>query len=207
MANTEAIQGTQHPGDNGQWSLQNFRARSVIDDMTGVRLVPFIASPQQMERVLNWEEDPDVRQYLYDVTVPPSRASRRHAHEYAPRSFSTANFEVVLEHGEPIGLTGLQKIIYPRQAEVHVMIGEKEHQGRGLSVAAMDLLLSYAQSEGFQKLTGTVHVENAASRSLFNLLTPYSRPGTSTDAPFPSIVFNFNLASWIPLGVIRTEEV
>jgi RimJ/RimL family protein N-acetyltransferase len=93
-----------------------------------------------------WINDPEVADFLASIGFPLSMADERQWIERMQRSgeFAT-HFTIVTKSGDPIGNIALMDINYQnRNAQLGIMIGEKDHWDKGYGKDAIRTLLDYA---------------------------------------------------------------
>lgn len=96
-----------------------------------------------------WINDPEVNRYL-GVYLPCNEAREREWVQGLYRDLNGIVLLIVLREGDrPIGNCGFHAVHVPnRSAELGILIGEEEFQGRGYGAEAMRLLCGY----GFNRL-------------------------------------------------------
>lgn len=113
---------------------------------TRVKLGPI--KREYIDSFLKWFNDPEIIQYLA-AYLPMTRMAEETWMENLKDRDDTIRFSIVIpqEDGSEklIGNCGLHNIDWKnRVAEVGIVIGEKEFQGKGFGTEAMELLLEYA---------------------------------------------------------------
>ena len=93
-----------------------------------------------------WINDPEVADFLASIGFPLSLAEERQWLERMRRSGEYAtHFTIVTKSGERIGNIALMDINYlNRNAQLGIMIGERDHWGKGYGKDAICTLLDYA---------------------------------------------------------------
>jgi len=93
-----------------------------------------------------WINDPEVADFLASIGFPISIAEERQWVERAQRSRDCEeHFTILTKGGKPIGNIALMDINYlNRNAQLGIMIGEKDHWDKGFGTDAVSALLGYA---------------------------------------------------------------
>lgn len=100
----------------------------------GERIYLTPVEPDASETYRAWINDPEVHEWLVAGHIPITAARERAIIEGFGKDDSVFVFEIRLIEGDrPIGLCGLHGVEMPhRQAEIGILIGEKELWGQGL---------------------------------------------------------------------------
>ena len=101
------------------------------------------------QKLRKWINDPEIWRYLM-VRTPMTSIREREWIESQGRSETEVRFGVVVRAGDRlIGSVGLHRI-HPvnRNAEVGIMIGDREYHGKGFGTEAVRLIVRY----GFEEL-------------------------------------------------------
>ena len=111
---------------------------------TGVRIVLRPLEVEEAPLLQHWLNDPENHQYLHrwrPVTALEERQWLEKLHE-RPEDYV---FGIALREGERlIGSCGLHRVSLPnRSAELGILIGDREEQGKGIGAEAIRLLLDY----------------------------------------------------------------
>lgn len=116
---------------------------------------------------IRWINDPENNQYLhYDLPLE---------YEKTMKWFSIAKersdrYDAVIEvDGIAVGLIGLLEIdLRNRKAEIYIALGEREYRGKGVAVAAVQLLMNKAFNElGLNRVYLYTERENLPAQRLF----------------------------------------
>jgi UDP-4-amino-4,6-dideoxy-N-acetyl-beta-L-altrosamine N-acetyltransferase len=101
-----------------------------------------------VEHVVRWRNDPEVLGMLFSYR-PLSEQEQREWFSKLPGDRTRVNFIVETLSGRPVGQAGFASLDHrDRRAELGVVIGEREEQGRGLGTDTVRLLVGY----GFREL-------------------------------------------------------
>lgn len=111
---------------------------------TGERIAFRPLEIEDLESCQGWLNDPEVHQYL-QRSRPLNRVEEREWLEKLHRNENDHLFGITLrEGGRLIGTCGLHRASLPhRSAELGIVIGEAEFQGKGYGREAIGLLLDY----------------------------------------------------------------
>lgn len=110
-----------------------------------------------------WINDPEVADFLASVGFPLSTADERQWLDRVLRAGEyTAHFTMVTKEGRPIGNIALMDISYQnRNAQLGIMIGERDHWDKGFGKDAVRALLGHAFGTlGLNKVDLRLNVEN-----------------------------------------------
>jgi RimJ/RimL family protein N-acetyltransferase len=102
---------------------------------------------EDLDRCMEWINDWEVVRNLISFTFPCSRLREREWLEKAAKGEDPANkvFTIETEDGTYLGNIGLHDIDYASgTAELGIVIGSKEHWGRGYGTDAARVLLRFA---------------------------------------------------------------
>ena len=112
-----------------------------------------------------WLNDPETNKYL--GTRVRNGTDLKFNEEWFDKYEKDSSREIftVTHKGKPIGQVGLTSINpNDRNAELYVVIGEKEYRGRGLGKIMVGFILDYGfRVRGLHRIGLTVHVENVAA--------------------------------------------
>jgi UDP-4-amino-4,6-dideoxy-N-acetyl-beta-L-altrosamine N-acetyltransferase len=112
---------------------RNVRLREIRDD--------------DLEHIVRWRNDPQILGMLFSHH-PLSMQEQREWFAKLPGDSSRVSFIVEMRDGRAVGQGGFAKIDrHSRNAELGIVIGERELQGRGLGAEAVRLLMSYGFGE------------------------------------------------------------
>ena len=131
---------------------------------TYISLVPH--QPAYLDTYRRWFADTDVTHYLL-LRHPPSPDQEKAWFEQISASPNEVGWAILInESNHLIGSTGLRQIDWRnRHASSGIMIGEKEHWGKGYATEAMRLRTAYAFRElGLEKIVTSVIGPNLGSR-------------------------------------------
>jgi ribosomal-protein-alanine N-acetyltransferase len=130
-------------------------------------------APAECERspYLGWLQEPEIVRYL-EVRLAPPRTWQELAQYVADCNSSedTLLLGLFLKNGAThIGNIKLGPVNpYHRQADIGLLIGEREHWGKGLAAQAIEALAEYAFTRlDIMKLTAGCYAANAASARAF----------------------------------------
>jgi RimJ/RimL family protein N-acetyltransferase len=120
-------------------------------------------------KYLNWISNPLVNKYL---EVRFERFDYEQAIEYvAGITSSTDSLFLKICNPEFVGTCTLRLNIFHSTAEVGIMIGELNSQGKGVAKNALELVLYYAKHNlQLRKVTSKIYSSNIASINLFKKL-------------------------------------
>jgi len=128
-----------------------------------VRLVP--QRIEHVEVLTRWNADPEVRHWLHRSEDPPELLVRSEVARWVAQGLSDpseARFMIELPGGRPIGEIRLRDIHPCGRAELAILIGEKEHWGRGYGTDAIRALLRLAFAElALRRVTLITDADNA----------------------------------------------
>ncbi len=98
------------------------------------------------ETMVRWTNDREVTQYLSRGTFPGHAGRFQDEYEAMKNSNTDIQLAVCLrEKSEYIGITGLHSINWiARHAEFRILVGEKQHWGKGVGTEGVQLLTAYA---------------------------------------------------------------
>jgi RimJ/RimL family protein N-acetyltransferase len=109
-----------------------------------------------------WLNDPETNQYL--GTYARKGTNRRFHEEWFDAYFKDKNRKIflVLADKRPIGQVGLLHInTHDHNAELYVVIGEKEYRGKGLGKHIVQFILEYGRATlGLHRISLSVHAAN-----------------------------------------------
>lgn len=131
---------------------------------TQISLVPH--QVEFLDTYRRWFADPDVTHYLL-LRHPPSPSQEQEWFDHISTSQDEIGWAIMLNDGDQlIGSTGLRQIDWRnRHASSGIMIGEKDHWGKGYATEAMRLRTAYAFRElGLEKILTSVIGPNHGSR-------------------------------------------
>jgi UDP-4-amino-4,6-dideoxy-N-acetyl-beta-L-altrosamine N-acetyltransferase len=111
---------------------------------------------------VRWFSDPEVREFLL-LNRPISIAEEEQWFEAQLRSHDSEVFAIETTDGVHIGNTGLHDINWlHRNAELGIVIGEKQHWGKGYGSDATRVLLRFAFDEmNLHRIQLTVYEDNS----------------------------------------------
>jgi RimJ/RimL family protein N-acetyltransferase len=115
--------------------------------LKGDRVLLGPVKKEYIDSYLKWLNDPEITQYL-DAYLPLTRMMEEDWIENLKNRKDTIVFAITFpgedDLGKHIGNCGLHNIDWKnRVAEVGIMIGEKEYQGKGYGTEAMETLIKY----------------------------------------------------------------
>jgi len=114
----------------------------------GVQTHLLVLLEQDLEPLMRWINDQEVTRYLR-ANFPMSQEGERQFIANRAKDPNNLVFIIGTKGRTPIGLVGLHRIDWVSQvAQLGIMIGEKNHQGKRHGTEAMMLVLEYA----FQRL-------------------------------------------------------
>lgn len=155
--------------------------KRVLDD--GVIRLRCLSKEDIGDKYLGWMHDPDVNRYLEIRHNPPANVSDL-VRFVESVNVSTDNFlfGIFLQDGTHIGNIKLGPINETNQrAEVGLLIGDREHWGKGLATRAIRLVSEFAFHDlGLVRLTAGMHEPNQGSFNAF-LKAGYLHEGTAQD--------------------------
>ncbi len=100
-----------------------------------------------LAHIVRWRNDPEILGMLFSHR-PLSEREQREWFEKLPGDKSRVSFMVETLEGKAVGQGGFGGIDHrSRLAELGIVIGEREEQGKGLGTEAVQLLLSYGFGE------------------------------------------------------------
>lgn len=117
---------------------------------------------QDVPLFTEWLQDPEVAYHLGRMSVPRSEADERRWVERVAADESNHVFAIELADGTAIGSIGLHNVDWARrQAELGIVIGEKQYWDRGYGTDALRALLGFAFDEmGLRRISLTVFDDN-----------------------------------------------
>ena len=106
----------------------------------GVRLEPLKYSDETLELWVKWMNDPEIRQYMYR-SLTSNKDRIKEWLELASISESRHYFTIMTE-GKNIGFVSVRQDKNPKDtAEIGIIIGEKEYQGKGIGSTVLKKFL------------------------------------------------------------------
>jgi len=122
-----------------------------------------------LDSIVKWRNDPEILRKLFSY-LPLCKVKQRKWYEkYLDDDTQQIFIIEVKEQKTPIGTIGLTNIDYKNQrAELAIMIGEKDHWGRGLGEEALNLLVKFAFNEmNLRKIKALVFSDNDKAIKLY----------------------------------------
>lgn len=133
--------------------LENVRLRQlIIDDIT--------------ERYMEWLNNPETNQFLEVRKNIPSPVEQREYVHSCLNSADTFMLGIFNEKNELIGSVTL-KALPSNILQVGLMIGEKNHLGKGIGKKIIKMVRNWAIERDFSALTAGYDIRNEASAQLF----------------------------------------
>ncbi len=112
----------------------------------GVRLEPLKYSDETLELWVKWMNDPEIRQYMYR-SLTSNKDRIKEWLELASISESRHYFTIMTE-GKNIGFVSVRQDKNPKDtAEIGIIIGEKEYQGKGIGSTVLKKVLTKCEDE------------------------------------------------------------
>jgi len=114
-----------------------------------------------------WINDPEVARWLQ--ADPPISLEMEYGWVDGIRRNDKMTFTILTKEGKPIGNTGLEEITWKyRRATIGIMIGEKDHWGKGYGSDAVTTLLRYSFEElGMRRVELFTDMENVRARKAY----------------------------------------
>jgi len=153
--------------------------------LTGERILLRAFEESDIPLVHKWANDPETRALTSEV-FPSSLKSTTEYFERLRTDPYRVWFTVALkESGRPIGQVGILRIYHPwRTADLTMIIGETELQGKGYGREAMELALDYAFGAlGLHRIAIAVVGFNARAIAFYEKLG-FKREGVQRDGYF-----------------------
>ncbi len=111
--------------------------------LKGPRLTLRAITPDDLPRYVAWLNDVEVTRHL-TIYLPMNLDDEEEWYQRQRKDPTTLNLAIETETGEHIGSVGLMKIDHRTQsAELGIVIGAKEHWGKGYGREAITVLLEY----------------------------------------------------------------
>jgi RimJ/RimL family protein N-acetyltransferase len=154
-------------------------------------------------KVLSWQNDKEVTKYLYRGTFPGNLEKAKE--EFHRNAKSEVDVELAIAsktNDKLIGVVGLHGIDWiSRVSEFRILIGEKDHWGKGLGTEATTLMCCYGfEVLNLHKIILGLNAENERA------LRSYQSVGFVKEGEFREEFYRagryFNL---IRMGLLRTE--
>lgn len=122
------------------------------------------------EYIVKWRNDPDVSFYLFSNDILTLESQRRWFEIYRNSNSRKEFIIYTLDNNIAIGNIGLTGIdMHNLKAELTIILGEKEHRGRGFGEEALRLIMSYAfQDLMLNKIALKVFKYNESALKLYN---------------------------------------
>jgi UDP-4-amino-4,6-dideoxy-N-acetyl-beta-L-altrosamine N-acetyltransferase len=115
----------------------------IVGEQTRLRAI----EREEIPTYVRWFNDPEVRQYL-EMYLPMSVAEEEQWFEAHLKDDTSRIFGIETEEGRLIGNIGLHNLDWKnRNAELGIVIAEKEYWGRGYGTDAVKTLLDFAFNE------------------------------------------------------------
>ena len=132
-----------------------------------VSLLPFLKE-HVTDAYLGWLNDPEVVRYTEARFTHHTREDAEAYVEACNRPANARLWRIVVD-GAHVGNLRLSSIdMYHRRAYVALIIGSKDHRGRGVGTKAINLVAHYGFEElGLHKLCAGVYASNVASIRAF----------------------------------------
>lgn len=128
-------------------------------------------SQQDIERSLTWRNDPEVKKNLLSYRLPITKPMEENWIEQAMSGNKDRIVFAIdsVETNKHVGFVELNTIDYfNRNAQLAIVIGDKEEYGKGLGTSTMNLILSYAFNElNLNKVYLQVAEYNQAAQALY----------------------------------------
>ena len=164
-----------------------------------VRLRPVGAA--DLDRVMDWINDPSVTQFLALGRAPVTREEEKQWLEERPANERRLTIETLA--GEYLGAAGLHAIDFiDRNAEVGMVIASEKNWGKGYGRESLRLLVGFAfRSLNLHRLYLRVYAYNDRALRLYDR-AGFAREGTDRDAHF----FGGRWHDVIRMGLLVTDE-
>lgn len=138
-----------------------------------VRLEPLTYSDETLDLCVKWMNDPDIRQYMYR-SLTSNKDRIKEWLELASISESRHYFTIHVDNlpaqaGKNIGFISVRQDKNPKDtAEIGIIIGEKEYQGKGVGKKALSEVLEKCEKEyGLTSVRALIKPFNEKSIKLF----------------------------------------
>lgn len=106
-----------------------------------VQLEPLSYSDETLELWTKWMNDPDIRQYMYASLTKVKEAIKDWL-QFASES-TTRHYFTIMADEKNVGFISVRPDEQPKDtAEIGIMIGEKEYQGKGVGTKALQEVLT-----------------------------------------------------------------
>lgn len=121
--------------------------------------------------IVEWRNDPDIRNYLFSYLPLSMMKQRRWYEQYSVDSTKQIFIIELKKEKRPIGTIGLTDIDYKNQkAEMGILV-ERSVQKIGIGTDSLNLLLTYAYDEmNLRKITAKVFDDNSHAIRLYEKL-------------------------------------
>ena len=112
---------------------------------TRVHLEPTQQSKETRANWLRWITDPEIRQWMCGVL--PQHPDEVYRWVYNATNDPKRHYFDIQADGKAVGFVSLRQDQQPEStAEIGIVIGDKQYQGRGIGTQAIDTLLTYAKN-------------------------------------------------------------
>ena len=155
--------------------VTTLKSEAILDERTGILLVPLNGDEEEIEAHKRWFADPYVRKGLYPATPflphdPSTRVSVGEFIEYFTNSPNFVYFRILYPDGGDyryIGHISMNDIdVDTMRFSVSITIGEKEFWGKGIGRMVEEKLLENAKRLGFRTVYEDTPIRNRASQSI-----------------------------------------
>ena len=111
-----------------------------------VQLEPLKYSDETLDLWVKWMNDPDIHQYMY-ASLTKDREKMKRWIELASTSASRHYFTINVDN-KNVGFISVRQDKHPADtAEIGIMIGEKEYQGKGVGTRALKEVLTKCEND------------------------------------------------------------
>jgi len=153
--------------------------------LKGPRITLRAVTRDDLPRYVTWLNDVEVVKHL-TIYIPFNLDDETDWYEKQRKDQSVVNFAIDTENGKHIGSIGLMKIDAKNQnAELGIVIGDKEEWGKGYCTEAIGLLLGYGfDTLNLNRIFLRVDTDNPGG------LKCYRRCGFITEGEMRQVIFS-----------------
>lgn len=158
-----------------------------------VRLEPLTYNEETLDLWFKWMNDPDIRRYMYQSLTSDKDRIKKWL-ELASVSESRHYFTIHVD-SKNIGFISVRQDKNPKNtAEIGIIIGEKEYQGKGIGSTVLKEILTKCEDEyHLSSVRALIKPENEKSVKLFTKLGFEKDARVMVlDEPFIRFVKHFN---------------